>query len=147
MKKIISIFVALVAVSLNTILAQENEEVKAIITTEYGKIKIKLYNETPLHRDNFVKLVKANFYSQTELHRIIKGFMIQGGDVPKTASQATKDSFKYTIPAEIVAKYYHKRGAIAKYPHASPAGRSIDLAKEGAKTREVLAVARSISAP
>ncbi|MCE5226844.1 MAG: peptidylprolyl isomerase [Porphyromonadaceae bacterium] len=87
------------------------------IDTDMGKIKVKLYNETPQHRDNFIKLVKESRYDGLLFHRIIKQFMVQGGDV--TSKNAPIDSLLgngdlgYTVPAEIVyPKYFHKRGAL-----------------------------------
>src|SRR5882672_8664195 len=55
-------------------------QIKVMIVTDYGTIKIRLYNETPLHRDNFVKLVKEHYFDSLLFHRVIKDFMIQGGD-------------------------------------------------------------------
>ena len=55
----------------------EKKETKVLLSTEYGNIKIKLFNETPQHRDNFIKLVKEGFYNETLFHRVIKDFMIQ----------------------------------------------------------------------
>ena len=87
------------------------------ITTEYGDIIIKLYNETPKHRDNFLKLVKENFYDSTLFHRVIKDFMIQGGDPDSKNAPAGKmlgnGGPGYTIPAEFNSKLYHKRGVLA----------------------------------
>lgn len=88
------------------------------ISTDYGTIKIKLYNETPQHRDNFIKLAKEGFYNGLLFHRIIKDFMIQGGDPDSKDAPASKQlgagDVGYTIPAEFVyPKYYHKKGALA----------------------------------
>lgn len=89
-----------------------------IIQTSYGNIKIKLYNETPAHRDNFLKLAEEGFYKDLTFHRIIKDFMIQGGD-PKTRSNPNMSSEEdtimgNTIPAEIkFPLYFNKRGALA----------------------------------
>ena len=83
-----------------------------------GDIVVKLYNETPKHRDNFIKLAKAGTYDGTLFHRVIKDFMIQAGDpqsknAPKGKSLGTGD-VGYTIPAEFVyPKYFHKRGALS----------------------------------
>ncbi len=89
-----------------------------LIKTELGDIKIKLYNETPLHRDNFIKLVKEGFYNDTLFHRVIKNFMIQGGDPDSKGAPAGKSLGTggpgYNIPAEIVyPQFFHKRGALA----------------------------------
>lgn len=86
--------------------------------TTLGTIELALYNETPQHRDNFVKLVKNGTYNGVLFHRVIKDFMIQGGDPnSKTAAAGAllgDGDLGYTIPAEIVyPKYFHKRGALA----------------------------------
>lgn len=82
-----------------------------------GTITIELYDETPLHRDNFIKLVNDKFYDGVLFHRIIKGFMIQGGDPEsknaKPGQQLGNGGVGYTIPAEFNPSLYHKRGALA----------------------------------
>lgn len=88
------------------------------LETTLGIIEVALYNETPQHRDNFVKLVKNGTYNGVLFHRVIKDFMIQGGDPnSKTAAAGAllgDGDLGYTIPAEIVfPKYFHKRGALA----------------------------------
>ena len=88
-----------------------------LIETDYGNITIKLYDETPKHRDNFIKLAKSGFYDNLLFHRVIKDFMIQGGDpesknAPKN-KQLGGNGPGYTIPAEISEKYFHKKGVIA----------------------------------
>lgn len=88
------------------------------LVTDSGKIVIALYNETPQHRDNFLKNVKEGIYDGQLFHRVIKDFMIQAGDpASKTATkgQMLGDSDdKYSVPAEIVyPKLFHKRGAVA----------------------------------
>jgi len=86
--------------------------------TTAGNIVVKLYPETPKHRDNCVKLVEAGYYDGVLFHRVIADFMIQAGDpdsrnAKRSASLGSGD-VKYTIPAEIVyPKYYHKKGALA----------------------------------
>lgn len=85
------------------------------IKTTVGDIKVKLYDETPVHRDNFIKLVDKGFYDGIAFHRVIKEFMAQAGD-PETnpALRALPDSMKrYTIPAEINPLFFHKKGALA----------------------------------
>lgn len=89
-----------------------------LIETSMGNIKIKLYDETPQHRDNFLKLVKENYYDSLLFHRVIKGFMIQGGDPDSKGAPAGKQLGSggpgYQIPAEIVyPQLFHKRGALA----------------------------------
>ncbi|MDZ4667432.1 MAG: peptidylprolyl isomerase [bacterium] len=87
------------------------------ISTIYGKMVVKLYNETPIHRDNFIKLVKEGFYDSLLFHRIIKSFMIQGGDpLSKTADSNAMlgaGDIGYKLPAEINPELFHKRGALA----------------------------------
>lgn len=83
-----------------------------------GDITVRLYDETPLHRDNFVKLVSEGFYTGTLFHRVIKDFMIQGGDPDSIGAPAGKmlgtGGPEYTIPAEVIyPKYFHKRGALS----------------------------------
>lgn len=85
------------------------------IETEFGNMKAELYNSTPLHRDNFIKLVKEEFYKDLLFHRIIQGFMIQGGD-PESRGAAPGQRLGtggpgYTIPAEIGAPHY--KGTLA----------------------------------
>jgi peptidyl-prolyl cis-trans isomerase B (cyclophilin B) len=92
-------------------------EQKVMITTDYGTMVLKLYNKTPLHRDNFIKLVKEHFYDSLLFHRVIKDFMIQGGDPEskhaKPGEIVGDGSLKYTIPAEFDTSLFHKKGALA----------------------------------
>lgn len=87
------------------------------IETEFGTIKIKLFNETPLHRDNFIKLINDGFYTDLLFHRVIKGFMIQGGDPDsknaESGTQLGRGDLGYTIPAEINPKFFHRKGVLA----------------------------------
>jgi cyclophilin family peptidyl-prolyl cis-trans isomerase len=87
------------------------------IKTAQGECIIHLYNETPQHRDNFLKLAKKGIYNGTLFHRVIKDFMIQGGDPDsKTASVGTllgEGTVGYTIPAEFRDSLFHKKGALA----------------------------------
>ena len=88
------------------------------IETSMGDIKVKLYNETPKHRDNFIKLAKDGTYNGTLSHRVIKDFMVQAGDpesknAPKGKMLGSGD-VGYTVPAEFVyPKYFHKKGALS----------------------------------
>lgn len=92
-------------------------ETRVKITTSLGDIVIRLSNKTPLHRDNFIKLVEQHFYDSLLFHRVINNFMIQGGD--PASKNATAGSFLgegsngYTIPAEFDSSLYHKKGALA----------------------------------
>lgn len=87
------------------------------IETTLGDIVVELYNETPQHRDNFIKLVKEGLYDSTLFHRVIKDFMIQAGDPEsKTASDTATlggGDVGYTVPAEFQPNLYHKRGVLA----------------------------------
>lgn len=91
--------------------------VRVRITTDLGEIIVKLSDKTPLHRDNFIKLVNEHFYDSLLFHRIIAGFMIQGGDPEsKNAFPAVmlgNGGVGYTIPAEFDSTLYHKKGALA----------------------------------
>ncbi|MFD2148366.1 peptidylprolyl isomerase [Mucilaginibacter antarcticus] len=96
----------------------KNQYVK--ISTAYGDCIIRLYNETPRHRDNFVKLTKQGFYNGTLFHRVIQNFMIQGGDPDsrdtsknKAGKELGNGDVKYTIPAEFKDSIFHKRGVLA----------------------------------
>ena len=86
------------------------------IKTDFGVMKVKLYNATPQHRDNFIKLVQAGFYDSLLFHRVIKGFMIQGGDpLSKNAQPGVmlgNGDVGYTVPAEFVDSIFHKKGAL-----------------------------------
>lgn len=97
---------------------EANDNVCVDIETTMGHIKVKLYNETPAHRDNFIKLVKEGYYNGTLFHRVINKFMIQGGDGDsrnaKPGQRLGMGDPGYTIPAEFVyPRYFHKKGALA----------------------------------
>jgi len=108
----------------------EKNMTKVLIQTTMGDITLALYNETPLHRDNFIKLVKEHYYDGVLFHRIIQHFMIQCGDPDsKNAKQGQalgNGGPGYTIPAEFVSGLYHKRGAVA----AARLGDNINPKKE-----------------
>jgi cyclophilin family peptidyl-prolyl cis-trans isomerase len=110
--------------------AELGDEPLLKIKTTDGTMTVKLYSVTPLHRDNFVKLAKSGFYNGLLFHRVIKGFMIQGGD-PFTRDSTKVAQFGtggpgYTIPAEIVPGLTHKKGALA----AARRGDMVNPAKE-----------------
>jgi cyclophilin family peptidyl-prolyl cis-trans isomerase len=93
------------------------QKYRATITTESGVIELFLYDKTPKHRDNFVKLAKKHFFDSTLFHRVIPEFMIQGGD-PESKNAAAgvplgNGDVGYRIPAEFVDEYVHKRGVLA----------------------------------
>lgn len=114
MKKLLLLIFSFAVI--NTFAAKpKNQYVR--LKTEYGECIIKLYNQTPLHRDNFIKLTKRGYYNGTLFHRVIKNFMIQGGD--PDSRNAKPDSLlgnggpKYTIPAEFNDSLFHKKGVLA----------------------------------
>lgn len=93
------------------------ERTTVLISTSFGDMVVELYDETPQHKDNFVKLVKERFYDGTLFHRIIPNFMIQGGDPDSKEAapniQLGNGGPGYTIPAEFVDGLYHKKGVLA----------------------------------
>lgn len=108
--------VPVIIVFCTSFIAADNRS-KVLIHTDFGDIKIVLYDETPKHRDNFLKIVKNGSLDSTLFHRVIKGFMIQGGDPDskhaKPGTMLGNGDLGYTIPAEIHPNLYHKRGALA----------------------------------
>ncbi|RHU27142.1 MULTISPECIES: peptidylprolyl isomerase [Parabacteroides] len=117
MKKLFAI--CLLVAGLLTSVHSQAQDVETLvqIDTDMGKIKVKLFNDTPQHRDNFIKNVKEKRYDGLLFHRVIKQFMIQGGDINSKDApieQHLGDGDPgYTIPAEIVyPKYFHKRGML-----------------------------------
>ena len=106
------------------------KEQMVIITTDYGTMKVKLYNETPFHRDNFLKLAKDGYFDDLLFHRVIKNFMIQGGD-PESKGAAPGVALgnggpNYTVPAEFVESIFHKKGSLA----AARTGDNVNPKKE-----------------
>ncbi|RFZ82834.1 peptidylprolyl isomerase [Mucilaginibacter terrenus] len=117
MKKLLTLLL-LLTVSIAFARPPKNQYVR--IHTSYGDCIIRLYNETPLHRDNFIKLTKQGFYNGTLFHRVIQNFMIQGGDPDsrdtskaKPGAELGNGDVKYTIPAEFRDSLFHKRGVLA----------------------------------
>ncbi len=90
--------------------AQKNDYYLITLHTEFGEIKMVLYDQTPRHKENFLKLARSGAYDSTTFHRIIKDFMIQGGDV---MAKPGYEGSEYTIPAEFVDTLIHYRGAVA----------------------------------
>ncbi len=113
-RRTISFFVFIMLISCSA--PGGNESSLVLIKTTLGDIKIKLYDGTPVHRENFIKLVNMGYYEGISFHRVIKDFMIQAGD-PATRKGLTKEQLDtldtYTIPAEFRNEYYHKKGAVA----------------------------------
>ena len=105
-------------------IASKASEVRVRIATDLGEIIVKLSNKTPLHRDNFVKLVNDHFYDSLLFHRVISRFMIQGGD-PESKNAPPdimlgKGDVGYMIPAEFDTTLYHKKGALAAARNNNP---------------------------
>ena len=120
MKKIVLFFMASVlafSLSLMSQTKKSQKVVKFVIHTDYGDMTGFLYNETPQHRDNFVKLVTQGFYNGTLFHRVIPQFMIQGGDpdskTAKPGQQLGAGDVGYTVPAEFNPAFIHKKGALS----------------------------------
>jgi len=120
MKRIVFALLAFIFVFNLSAISQtktDKKVVKFVIHTEYGDMTGILYNETPQHRDNFVKLAKSGFYDGTLFHRVISGFMIQGGDPnsknAKPGQQLGSGGPGYTVPAEFNKNLIHKKGALA----------------------------------
>lgn len=123
-----------------------NETVVRLQTT-MGDIVVKLFNETPNHRDNFIKLVKEGVYDSTLFHRVIKDFMIQAGDptsktAPDTARLGEGD-MTYTIPPEFRPELYHKRGALA----AARKGDDINPNKESSGCQFYIVIGHRFNEP
>ena len=100
----------------NPIMAQDRAQV--LLETTAGNIRIELYNETPLHRDNFLKLTKLGVYDSLLFHRVIKNFMIQSGDTnskhAKPGDRLGTGDFDYTIEPEFrLPQIFHRRGTVA----------------------------------
>lgn len=94
------------------------------IMTDMGDMVVKLYNKTPQHRDNFIKLVESHFYDSLSFHRVIQGFMIQGGDpnskIAVAGMQLGMGDIGYLVPAEFDSTLYHKKGALAAARNNNP---------------------------
>ncbi|MFN5813787.1 MAG: peptidylprolyl isomerase [Bacteroidota bacterium] len=110
-----------IAIAATSLMAQPSTKVKKMDTrrdvkmvTDSGTFIIRLSDSTPIHRDNFIKLVRSRFYEGISFHRVISGFMIQAGD-EKSRIQADSTRFlkDYTLPAEFIPSLYHRKGVIA----------------------------------
>jgi peptidyl-prolyl cis-trans isomerase B (cyclophilin B) len=110
MKKSILILTVLFMAFQQTGFSQDKPagETTVLIKTSMGNITLKLYNDTPKHRDNFIKLIKEGWYTGSPFHRVISGFMIQGG-----GNKDGRQDPGYTIDAEIKTNHFHKKGALA----------------------------------
>ena len=111
-----ALFLLLLLLTTSSVMAQERAEV--LLETTEGNIRIALYNETPLHRDNYLKLVKMHVYDSLLFHRVIKDFMIQGGDLnskyAKPGQPLGTGELDYTIEPEFrLPQLFHRRGVVA----------------------------------
>jgi len=110
----------IIAISISFIIAsgcaQKKEQI-VFIKTSYGDMVAILYDETPKHKENFLKLAKEHYFDSTLFHRVIEGFMIQGGDPDskkaKPGQMLGSGGPGYTVAAEIVPKYFHEKGALS----------------------------------
>lgn len=112
---IIALFAGCTVFQKNKTVTPQFQRVK--IHTDSGDMVVRLFNRTPLHRDNFIKMVKSGFYNGLLFHRVIQGFMIQGGD-PQSKNAPIgavlgEGGLKKTIPAEIDTAFFHRKGALA----------------------------------
>ncbi len=109
MKKLPIVFIVFIALFFSGCSNPYKDYKEAIIeiSTDYGDIVLMLYNETPQHRDNFLKLIEEGWFENSPFHRVIKNFVIQGG-----GNADGRDDPGHTIEAEILPQYFHKRGAL-----------------------------------
>ncbi len=149
MKRIALTLLATVFIFNLTLMSQTKSEqkvVKFVIHTDYGDMTGILYNETPKHRDNFVKLAKSGFYDGLLFHRVISGFMIQGGDPDsknaKPGQQLGVGGPGYTVPAEFNTKFIHKKGALA----AARQGDQVNPAKASSGSQFYIVQGKKMSA-
>ncbi len=119
-----------------------------LISTSFGNMTVKLYDATPLHRDNFIKLANDNFYDSLIFHRVIQGFMIQGGDPQSRNSKDLGALFGagdngYTVPAEFVDSLFHKKGTLCaartNNPEKASSGCQFYIVQGAVQTKEQLA--------
>ncbi|MBR1469380.1 MAG: peptidylprolyl isomerase [Prevotella sp.] len=148
MKRILLILWVLTTLSapMSAQVEDTDERREVLIETSMGNIRVVLYNETPMHRDNFLKLVGEGYYDGNLWHRVIGDFMIQTGDSTTRHAQpgASVGNFSpdYTIPAEIVfPKYFHKRGALA----AAREGDSVNPERASSSAQFYIVVGKNYS--
>ncbi|WP_319270835.1 peptidylprolyl isomerase [uncultured Draconibacterium sp.] len=125
MKLIALILIAFVGVGISCSNAkQRSEQDLVVISTDFGEIKLKLYDDTPEHKQNFLKLIDEGYYEGLLFHRVMENFMIQGGDPDsKNAAPGARlggGNPGYTIPAEILPQHFHKKGALAAARRGGP---------------------------
>jgi len=128
MKKILLAFISFsfvyISVAQDSTLKKKDRKRDVLLQTNYGDITIRLSDSTPLHRDNFLKLVKVGFYDSVLFHRVIRNFMIQGGDPESKQAGAGQPLGSggppYKVPAEFRTTLFHKKGAIAAARNDNP---------------------------
>jgi len=134
-----SLIVFSAAAQKDSTIKKKDRKRDVLIQTTMGDMVIRLSDSTPLHRDNFLKLVKVGFYDSLLFHRVIKYFMIQGGDPNSKRAEAGKPlgdgSPGYTVPAEFRKTLFHKKGALA----AARMGDNINPAKESSGSQFYIA--------
>ncbi|MGY6562253.1 MAG: peptidylprolyl isomerase [Luteibaculaceae bacterium] len=118
MQRLLTLGLSSVFLLVSMVLEAQKKKVDFVeITTSLGKIVVQLYDETPLHKENFVVLANDGFYDSCSFHRVINNFMIQGGDPNTKPTGSGKDIGNggpgYNLPAEFVAEKFHKKGALA----------------------------------
>lgn len=97
-----------------TLYGKQNKETKVVIKTDFGNIKLRLYNDTPIHRANFIFLTKIGYFNTTVFYRVAKNFVIQGGDSEDYATSKIRYKYKnYLLPPEFRKNRTHKYGALA----------------------------------
>ncbi|GGH02929.1 peptidyl-prolyl cis-trans isomerase [Polaribacter pacificus] len=93
---------------------KQNKETNVLISTKFGEIKLRLYNDTPIHRASFIFLSKINYFNTTVFYRIAKGFVIQGGNSDESYTQAQRNKYdNYLMEPEFRSNRKHKYGALA----------------------------------
>lgn len=118
------------------------EECLIVMVTNFGKMVIRLLDETPLHRDHFINLVESGFYEGISFHRLIPGFVIQGGDPSTKRSEPLKSEFDIPpVPAEFHQNHFHTRGAVA----AARMNEDVNPKKESSPTQFYIVQGRQVT--
>lgn len=140
---IVLVLLALLAAS--PLSAKKPKQTYVKITTTMGNIKVHLYDNTPEHKANFIRLVKSGMYDGVLFHRVIKDFMIQGGDPKSKDCDSTTvlgdGGLGYTIPAEITQENYHRRGALC----AARLGDGVNPKRESSSTQFYIVVGKTFT--
>ncbi len=145
--QILAIFLMIACISAFSFAYKDDvkKEEMVVISTKFGDMTVRLYPETPLHKANFLKLVGQSYYDSLLFHRVISGFMIQGGD-PDSRGAAKgvalgRGGPEYTIPAEFNSKYIHKKGALA----AARQGDGVNPKKESSGSQFYIVMGKPVS--